>query len=321
MLDFCRQNVMVVGGAGFIGSHLVDSLIKEFPSKLHVVDSLFLGREENLEEAKKKFSSLQFHKLDATDGDALRMLIRKENIGIIFNLATKALGYSFDNPSDAFNVNVEIAGNLMESLRQKEFSHLIHFSSSEVYGSALKIPMREDHPLRPHTPYAAGKASADLLIHSYQESFGLRVLILRPFNNYGPRQNEGLYAGIIPITIKKLLQNKPPTIQGDGLQTRDFLYVMDTVKLAINLAKQDDLWGQVINLGTGREISIYKIIQLLCKISGYKGKIEKFPKRLGDVQRHCADVSNLRLAIENLSLTPIEEGLEKTWEWYVKHLD
>lgn len=319
-MNFSNKRILVVGGAGFIGSHLVDNIARYQPKTLGVVDNLFLGKEENLAKARRLYPKLRFYKLDATDGDVLRHLIRQEKIGLVFNLATKALPYSFDNPVDTFHVNVQIVSHLMESLRLGEIQHLVHFSSSEAYGSALEVPMLEDHPLRPNTHYAAGKASADLLIRSYEESFGLKVLILRPFNNYGPRQNEGLYAGVIPATIKRLLSKKAPVIHGDGLQTRDFMFVGDTVRLVCQLAAREKLFGRVINLGTGQETAIKEIIDHLCRIAGYSGRVKKAPPRAGDVRRHCADNSLLRSIVGKLSLTPLKKGLVKTWQWYAKQV-
>lgn len=316
MIKLQNQRILVVGGAGFIGSHLVDQLVVEKPESIHVVDNLFLGKKENLAEAKSKYSRIYFHQFDATDGSRLRKLIRKERIGMVFNLATKALGYSFDDPLDAFNVNVLIIGHLLESLRMGEIKYLIHFSSSEAYGTAVSFPMSENHPLKPQTPYAAGKAAADLLINSYQESFGLRVLIIRPFNNYGPRQNEGLYAGVVPITMKRILDGRRPIIQGDGQQTRDFIYVGDTVFLTLSLTKREQLYGHVFNLGTGRESTINGIIKGVCKVSGYRGIIEHKPTRPGDVRRHGADISLLKKSLGSISLQTLEEGLAKTWQWY-----
>lgn len=315
-MNLSQARILVVGGAGFIGSHLVDKLAQEYPKALHVVDNLFLGRRENLIAARNVYPKLKFHRLDATRGKALRKLIQKEKIDHVFNLATKALGYSFDDPEDAFHVNVQIAGHLLESLRLGEIQRLIHFSSSESYGSALQVPMAEDHPLFPCTPYAAGKASADLLVHSYQKTFGLQIPILRPFNNYGPRQNEGSYAAVIPITMHKLSKGHSPVIYGDGLQTRDFLFVGDTVRIAILLAQRDDIGDKAINIGTGRETTILEIIQQLCRLAGYTGKIEMAPPRPGDVRRHCADVTLLKSIIGELSLLSLEEGLARTWEWY-----
>jgi len=317
MKDFSRERILVVGGAGFIGSHLVDSLAAENPESIHVVDNLFLGKEENLSEAEKIYPKLNFHKMDATENE-IRDLIREEKISFVFNLATKALGYSFDDPADAFHVNVQIVSHLLESLRKKEIRNLIHFSSSEAYGTAVEVPMGEEHPLRPHTSYAAGKAAADLLIHSYQESFGVNTLIIRPFNNYGPRQNEGSYAALIPITIKKLLDGKSPVVHWDGKQTRDLIYVGDTVRLTVTLAKSRKLSGGVVNVGTGQEVSIYKVVNALCKIAGYNGKIARAPKRAGDVRRHCADILLLKSLVNDLSLKSLDEGLLETWKWYTR---
>lgn len=320
-MNFSKHKILVTGGAGFIGSHLVDLLVKKKPKALHVVDNLFLGDKENLTQAYLNYPKLQFHKMDAANGKLLRSLIRNQGIDVVFNLATKALGYSFDDPQDAFFVNVQIASHLLESLRKGEIQHLIHFSSSEAYGSALGAKMTEEHPLMPQTPYAVGKASADLLIRSYQESFRLKVLILRPFNNYGPRQNKGLYAGVIPETIKRLLAGQAPVIHGSGLQTRDFMFVLDTVWLALKLAQRDNLFGQVINLGTGQETSVNKLVKLLCQISGFKGQVLKTHARPGDVRRHCADISNLQSLLGNLSLKPLKEGLAETWKWYRENVD
>ncbi len=310
------HRVLVTGGAGFIGSHLVDHLVGAEPAAIHVVDNLFLGREANLAEAGARFSGFALHRLDATDGTALRRLIRAERIDLVFNLATKALGYSFDDPADAFHVNVQIVGHLLEALRGGEIGGLVHFSSSEAYGTAREVPMSEAHPLLPTTPYAAGKAAADLLVRSYQETFGVRVLILRPFNNYGPRQNDGLYAGVIPRTIKRLLRGEPPLIEGGGEQTRDFIFVRDTARLALDLAAREELFGRVLNLGSGAEISVKELIDRLCAIAGYSGAVVHAPGRPGDIQRHCADTRAIGAVVGALGLRALEDGLAETWEWY-----
>jgi UDP-glucose 4-epimerase len=315
-MEYRGRGVLVTGGAGFIGSHLVDALVTQGPRAIHVVDNLFLGREENLRQAFRDFPSLQFHRMDATDGAALRRLIRDQRVDTVFNLATKALGYSFDDPADAFHVNTQIAGHLLEALRLKEIECLVHFSSSEVYGSAQTVPMPETHALGAHTPYAAGKAGADLMIRSYHETFGLRVLTVRPFNNYGPRQNQGLYAGVIPITMSRILRGEAPLITGTGEQTRDFIYVRDTARLAVDLAKRDDLRGRTLNLGTGVEVAIRALVLRICDIAGYRGPLATAPARAGDVLRHCADIAALRSVLGTVDLQPLDRGLEETWAWY-----
>ncbi len=318
-MEYTSRALLVTGGAGFIGSHLVEALTHESPASIHVIDNLFLGREENLSSARSHFSAITLHRIDATDGEALHGIIREAGIDVVFNLATKALGYSFDDPLDAFHVNVQIIGHLLEALRLGEIKRLVHFSSSEAYGSALETPMSEAHPLLPHTPYAAGKAAADLMVRVYQKTFGTRVLTLRPFNNYGPRQNPGVYAGLIPLTISRIIRGEYPLIQGSGDQTRDFLFVRDTVRISVGLAKRDDLLGHVLNLGSGTEVSVKQVVEKICKVSGYRGPIRQAPPRAGDLLRQCADTRLLRDIEGAIALCPMEEGLAETWQWYQTH--
>jgi UDP-glucose 4-epimerase len=166
------------------------------------------------------------------------------------------------------------------------------------------------------TPYAAGKASADLMVRAYQETFGVRVLTLRPFNNYGPRQNDGLYAGVIPITMARLLRGEPPIIHGTGGQTRDFLFVRDTTRIAVELAKREKLSGQVLNLGSGVEVSIEELVGRICRIAGYAGPVATAPSRPGDVLRQRAAVHAVRGALGEIPVRPLEDGLIETWDWY-----
>ena len=222
------STILVVGGAGFIGSHLVDRLITEDASKVIIMDNLFIGMKENLVNALNKGAIL--HVDNAENQEALLHIIEKFEVDIVFNCATKPLNYSFINPADAYMTNVLVVKNLLELQRKRAFQTLCHFSSSEAYGSSEYQPMDEQHPLIPLTTYAAGKASADLLLQSYVNMFDLDAFIVRPFNNYGPRQNfEGEMAGVIPVTINKIMEGSPPEIHGDGSQTRDYIYVKDTI--------------------------------------------------------------------------------------------
>lgn len=320
MLKLIGKNVLVTGGAGFIGSHLVDHLIGEKARKIIIVDNFFLGKLSNLEKAKKTFKNLFVFNKNAEDYDFMKSVIGKNKVDIVFNLATKCLPYSFVNPEETFMVNVNISSTLLKLLRKRYYKTLIHFSSSEVYGSAVTPSISENNLLNPHTPYAAGKAAADLMILSYFKFFNIDVSIIRPFNTCGPRQNEGSYAAVIPITIKRILNGKEPILESDGNQTRDFIYVDDVAEAAVAIYKNKKTRGKVINIGLGKEIKIKTIISLIAKCLGYKGKIIKKPERKGDLRRLRANVGLAKSLIGFKPKTNFEQGLKYTVEWYVKNL-
>jgi UDP-glucose 4-epimerase len=222
------KSVLVLGGAGFIGSHLVDRLADEGPRRVSVVDNLYLGRVSNLAAAHERFDDLRFHRQDATDEAALEAILRADETDVVFNLAVVPLPASLERPLWSVEHNVRLALVPCELLRQGRFETLIHVSSSEAYGSAAYVPMDEVHPPVPSTPYAASKLAGDQIVLSYQHTFGLDAAIIRPFNNFGPRQNAGSYAGIIPIVVNRATRGEPIEIYGDGEQTRDFVFVRDT---------------------------------------------------------------------------------------------
>ncbi|MEI8321156.1 MAG: GDP-mannose 4,6-dehydratase [Alphaproteobacteria bacterium] len=311
---------LVLGGAGFIGSHFVDRLLKEQEAKVTVVDNFFLGNMKNLEDALSYNKKIKIYKEDAANTLSLNNIIHLEKPDIIINFATKALLYSFENPAEAFNVNNQIIINLLEALRLKKYQRLLHISTSEVFGSAVCEKINEDHPLLPETTYAAGKASADLAIRSYLNMFDLDVLVLRPFNNYGPRQNREALAAIIPVTIMRILDKKEPIIEGDGLQTRDFIYVKDTVHIIKKFIDHPHILKEKFyNIGSGIETNILSLVTEISNLMGFKGNFLYKPKRSADVQRHLADTSRLKAAIKDIPLTPFSYGLSQTIEWYKKH--
>lgn len=319
MLSLKNKNILVTGGAGFIGSHLVDELIKEKVNKIVVVDNLFLGKLENLTGARENFKNVVFYKKDASQYNWMREIISKGKIDIIYNLATKALPYSFINPNETYMVNVNLADTLLKLLKEKRYKTLIHFSSSEVYGTSQTVAMSESHPLNPHTSYAAGKASADLQILAWHKFFGLDIAIIRPFNTYGPRQNEGFYAAVIPITIKRILTGQKPILESNGQQTRDFIYVQDVVRAAIEIYRHRNTRGKVINIATGKETSIKFIINLITKSLNYYGPIIRKPERVGDVRRHCADISLAKKLIGFKPTINFIQGLKQTINWYKRN--
>lgn len=318
---------LVTGGAGFIGSHLVDCLLDNGAEKVVVVDNFFLGKMENLADAESHVAdhspgTLVVYREDCRFLTALQSIIERERPSVIFNLATKPLPYSFVDPEGAFMVSVDIVKNLLHLLKSRKYDRLVHFSSSEAYGNAILTPMDEKHPLNPTTPYAAGKAAADLMIKSYVNTFDPQIpcVIVRPFNVIGERQNIGSYAAVVPLTIQRILRKEKPVIEWDGLQTRDFTYVGDVVEAAYALSRCNEALGKVVNIGQGKETTITAIVHKICAIMGYsffdEKNFEYRPKRVADVRRHYADISLAKKLIGYEPQTSLNHALEFTIDYY-----
>jgi UDP-glucose 4-epimerase len=308
------RSILVTGGAGFIGSHLVDRLLLEGAREVVIIDNLFVGSEDNLRSALATGRAV-FYRDDAELPTSLDYIFEKHAIDVVFNCATKALNYSFLNPANAFSTNVTVVLNLLEIQRRGGFKTLCHFSTSEVYGSALYEPMDEAHPKNPTTTYAAGKAAADHAVESYVKMFEIDAFIVRPFNNYGPRQNyKGMLAGIIPITAWRILNNIPPELHGDGLQSRDFIFVHDTVDAVIKLYDKMDA-GDSVNISTDNQLTVAELLPRICRDMGYTGEIINKPGRKSDVLCHNASNDKIQTMID-YTLTPFDSGLRDTLAWY-----
>lgn len=315
------KSVLVTGGAGFIGSHLVDRIAVEKPNNLVVVDNLFLGKESNLQQARQLFPDLKFYPEDASNYEVMEQIIRREQVDVVFNLAVIPLPYSLEHPRSTIDINVAITNVLADLLRQKAYQTLIHFSSSEVYGTAVHIPMDEYHPFTASTPYAASKLASDFTVLSYCKTFGVDAAVVRPFNNYGPRQNEGTYAGIIPIVIHRALRGDPLIIYGDGEQTRDFIYVSDVADGAVRLYETERSRGLTINLATGREISINRLVRSILDVMEVDVPIIHETSRPSDVRRHCGNVGLAYNLIGFQSRVLAHEALLETVNWYKAQID
>jgi UDP-glucose 4-epimerase len=308
------QTIVVTGGAGFIGSHLVDRLLAEGAARVIAVDNLFVGDESNLDQALAT-GRVEFYRDDIEFASSLEYIFGNHKVDSVFNCATKALNYSFLNPSNAFATNVTGVLNLLELQRRGAFGTLCHFSTSEVYGSAVYEPMDEAHPRNPTTTYAAGKAAADLAVESYVRMFDVDAMIVRPFNNYGPRQNHrGMMAGVIPLTAWRLHQGITPEIHGSGEQSRDFIHVADTVDAVIKLFPRLAA-GENVNISTDNQISIADLIHRICAHAGYRGEILRKEARKSDVLCHNASNARVRELID-YQLTPFDDGLPSTLDWY-----
>ena len=291
MAAIAGKNILVTGGAGFIGSHLCDGLLAEGAAKVVCVDNFFLGKMENLEDA-LSHDNFVLYRDDARNFGVLLAIMEKEEIEVVYNMATIALNYSFFNPFDAYMVNVEIANTLLELLKVGAYKTLVHTSSSE-----------------------------DLMVHSFYKVLGLDISIVRPFNNYGPRQNaQGSLAAIIPATARRMKEGGKPMVEGDGEQTRDFIYVADTVRGLILAYEKEESRGKIINLGSGKDISINTLLQGICDYMGYTGDWERRPARTSDVRNLCADSKRAKELLGFEPQTGFEEGIKKTLDWYMKRI-
>ncbi len=316
MLSLAGKNVLVTGGAGFIGSHVIDRLLLEHPASLVVVDNLFLGKLSNLDAARQALPSLAFYERDASDYEAMREIILTERIEVVFEMAVVPLPTSLVRPRWTCDVNLSAATVICELLREGCYESLVHFSSSEVYGTARSVPMDEQHPLEPSTPYAASKAGADHVVASYHKTFGLDVTTVRPFNGFGPRQNEAAYAGIIPLVIARALAGEAVVVHGDGEQTRDFTYVGDIAEAAVQVYREPSTRGRVVNIASGREVTVNQLVAGLLTALGSDVPVVHGPARPGDVRRHCGSPALLERLTGFRPVRSIEEGLGETVAWY-----
>lgn len=311
------KHVLITGGAGFIGSHLADLLITRGVKNLTILDNFFLGKQSNLKEAISQMPGLQVLHVDVSNDQEVRQAFAHlEPVDIVFDLAVIPLPTSLERPQFCFDTNVRMTSTLCELLREGQFGTMVHFSSSEAYGSAKSMLMSEEHPLQPLTPYAASKAASDHLVRTYAATFGVDALVVRPFNNYGPRQNDQQYAGVIPTLLRCAFEQRVFTIFGDGLQTRDYIYVTDTARAALELYQCSAARGEVVNIASGQEISMLELKAKIEQILGWEIPCQHRDPRPGDVRRHQADITLLRNLIDFQPEVSIDEGLAQTVEFY-----
>lgn len=311
-----RKRILVTGGAGFISSNVVRHLLAATPYEVVSLDALtYAGNIDNLADV------LGHERLSFVHGDICNPELVADVVGevdVIVNAAAEShVEKSIQEGASEFvTTNVEGTQILLDAIRRNPVERFILISSSEVYGTAERAPMDEEHPLNPRSPYAATKAGADRLAYSYYVTYGLPIVIVRPFNNYGPYQHP---EKVVPRFITQALLDEPLTIHGDGHASRDWLYVEDDAEAieALIACDPDSVAGEVVNVATGRDISVSEIADLVLDGVGRSRSLKVHtPERPGQVDCHVGSTEKAERLLGWRARTTFERGLERTIAWY-----
>ena len=310
------KRILVTGGAGFISSNVVRHLLETTPYEVVSLDALtYAGNLDNLEEV-LSHERLSFVHGDIRDADLVRKVVAE--VDVIVNAAAEShVEKSIEEGASEFvTTNVEGTQILLDAMRATPVERFVLISSSEVYGTAEYAPMDEGHPINPRSPYAATKAGADRLAYSYHVTYGLPIVVVRPFNNYGPRQHP---EKVVPRFITQALSDEELTIHGDGHASRDWLYVEDHAEAidAVLAADLGDVAGEVLNVATGVDISVSQIADVVLDQLGKPASLKvHLPERPGQVDRHIGSTEKAERLLGWRARTSFEDGLARTIAWY-----
>jgi NAD dependent epimerase/dehydratase len=317
-VDWNGKQVLVTGGEGFIGSHLCERLVREGADVRALVHYNPFGRVGWLADAQDDVEILLG---DVRDGDRVQQAV--DGCDVVFHLAALiGIPYSYEAAESYVQTNVTGTHLVAQACRRAGVGRMVHTSTSETYGTALRVPIDEDHPLQPQSPYSASKIGGDMMALSFHHAFELPVAVVRPFNTYGPRQST---RAVIPTILAQLHSGAKEIRLGTTTPTRDFNYVEDTVGGFLAVAACDRAVGQVVNVGSGREITIGDLFQLLVDISGCDAEIVVDESRIrpsgSEVERLWCDNTRAREWAGWEPQVTLEEGLRRTSDWVREHLD
>ena len=302
------MKTLVTGGAGFIGSNLVKQLIND-GNGVVVLDNLMSGYQSNLD----LFPEVRFIKGDIRDAVAVTDAI--QGVEVVFHLAASVGNKrSIDHPLIDADINVMGTLTVLEAARRAGVRKIVASSSAGIFGEPKTLPIKEDHPLEPDTPYGSTKLCMEKLCLAYAKLYDIEAVCLRYFNVYGPNQRFDAYGNVIPIFAFKMLRNEPVTIFGDGEQTRDFVNVRDVVQANIKAAMTKGVSG-AFNTGSGDRITINRLVEILNEVSGIDSTVIHGEPRPGDVRHSLADISAAQAAFGFTPSVPLEEGLKVYMEW------
>jgi NDP-hexose 4,6-dehydratase len=309
------KNVLVTGADGFMGSHLCDKLIELKSNIIALVRGTSISGTtghslKNIAHLDGK--NIQIVAVDIASTDLMR-IIERVSPDVIFHLGAIAyVPYSFEHPIEVHNVNSLGTLNLLEAAKNlNNLERVVICSSSEIYGTAQKDSIDEEHPLNPTSPYAASKVAADRYAYAYYETYGVPVSIIRPFNYYGPRHTYD----VIPKFINMVIGGEEPTIHGDGSQSRDFTYVTDMVEAFLLMGSHEKAVGEAVNFGTGKDVTIKYIAEKIIEISGKRLAPKFIEKRLAEVNRLTCNSKKAKELFGWEHRVSIEEGLALNYRW------
>ena len=311
------MKMLITGGAGFIGSHLCEKYT-EMGYTVICFDNFLSGNLLNIRHL-LDYRNFKLIKGDVRNYNSLERVA--QNVDIIFNLAAQIhVDRSYVEPKLTYMINVMGTQNVLEVARIHDIKKVIHASSSEVYGSSQYAPIDENHPLCAPHPYGASKIAADRMCYAYMRTYGMNIPILRFFNIFGPRQRDIGYGGVISIFARRVINDLPPIIYGDGKQTRDYTYIDDAVDAYDLVLNYDHELREPINFGTGKEVRIIDLANMIIELCGKKDKIVPVhvEPRIGEVERLIADASKARKIFGWAPKYSLKEGLSNFIQWYKK---
>jgi UDP-glucose 4-epimerase len=308
---------LVTGGAGFIGSHLVERLVRDGKG-VRIIDDLTTGKRENIEPF---LPEVEFVHGDVRDLELLRRAMDGVDY-VLHQAAIPSVPRSIDDPATTNSVNVEGTLNVLIAARDAGVKRVVYASSSSVYGDSPTLPKRETMRPEPLSPYAVGKLAGELYCQVFHRVYGLETVALRYFNVFGPRQDpESQYAGVVPKFINLLLAGDPPTIFGDGEQSRDFTYVQDVVDANLLAVEAEGVSGEVFNIACGERLTINRLVEILSDLVGAKRRPTYASPRPGDVKHSVADVAKAKALLGYTPAVTVQEGLKRTLDWILANRD
>jgi len=306
---------LVTGGAGFIGSNIVERLVKD-GKKVRVIDNFITGKREHIEPF---LSEIELIEEDIRDEAAVRRAVEGADF-VLHQAALRSVPKSVDNPTLTNDININGTLNVLMASKEAGVKRVVYASSSSIYGDCEEFPEKESYIPAPISPYAVSKLAGEHYGYTFTKTFGLEVTSLRYFNVFGPRQNpESKYSAVIPIFIYKMLKDESPVIEGDGKQSRDFTYVDNVVDANLAAAEADGVAGEAINVACQKTHSVLTIIKLLNSFMGTSIKTEYADSRPGDVRQTMADISKMKRLLGISPEVDFETGLKKTLEWFRSH--